>query len=207
MLIDRSRKDDWNEFVAASEYPTVMQSYEWGQLKATTGWEPMVIALPDGDSFRAGALVLKRPIPHLGRCLLYAPRGPALDFADRDTFDELLSELRSLAREHRAIAVKIDPCVPDDRREVADMFRTAGMRFSGSDEAGVGGTQPRWVMKTDLTPEPDELLASFKSKWRYNIRLAERKGVVMREFTREDLPEFYDLLKITAERDGFRRRC
>ena len=206
MLIDHSRKDDWNAFVAASEYPTVMQSWEWGQLKAATGWEPMVVALPDGESFRAGALVLKRPIPRLGRCLLYAPRGPVLDFADREAFEELMVELRSLAREHRAVAIKIDPCVPDDRREVADMFRAVGMRFSGSDEAELGGTQPRWVMKTDLTPEPDELLASFKSKWRYNIRLAERKGVVMREFTREDLPEFHDLLQVTAERDGFRVR-
>ena len=140
MLIDHSRKDDWNAFVAASEYPTVMQSWEWGQLKAATGWEPMVVALPDGESFRAGALVLKRPIPRLGRCLLYAPRGPVLDFADREAFEELMVELRSLAREHRAVAIKIDPCVPDDRREGADMFRAVGMRFSGSDEAELGGT-------------------------------------------------------------------
>jgi len=61
-------------------------------------------------------------------------------------------------------------------------------------------------MKTDLRPEPDELLASFHSKWRYNIRLAERKGVTVRDGTRADLPEFYRVLEVTAERDEFRVR-
>jgi lipid II:glycine glycyltransferase (peptidoglycan interpeptide bridge formation enzyme) len=43
----------------------------------------------------------------------------------------------------------------------------------------------------------------MKSKWRYNIRLAERRGVQIRDGTAADLPEFYDMYAETAARDGF----
>ncbi len=47
-------------------------------------------------------------------------------------------------------------------------------------------------------------MASFKEKWRYNIRLAERKGVIVRlDCDKSDLPIFYELLKETSKRDGF----
>jgi lipid II:glycine glycyltransferase (peptidoglycan interpeptide bridge formation enzyme) len=43
----------------------------------------------------------------------------------------------------------------------------------------------------------------MKPKWRYNIRLSERKGVCVREGRGEDLATFYDLLQVTARRDRF----
>jgi len=203
MILDPSHRDDWNDFVAASAYPSVMQSWQWGQLKATTGWEPAVIVVGD-DTIRAGALILRRTLPFLGRSLLYAPRGPVLDWSQPELLDELLGEVREHSR--GAVALKIDPCVPADRTDVVELLRARGFRFTGTDDPDLGGTQPRYVMKTDLTPEPEALLASFHPKWRYNIRLAERKGVTVREGTREDLPVFYELLLVTAERDGFRVR-
>lgn len=207
MLLDQSRSDDWNDFVAASWYPTVMQSWQWGQLKAATGWRPMVVTVDGDGAIRAGALILSRALPHLGRCLFYAPRGPVLDWSNPGLLDEVLAEVRVLARMHRAVALKIDPCVPAERSDVVELLRARGFHFTGSDDPDLGGTQPRYVMKTDLTPEPEELLASFHSKWRYNIRLAERRGVTVREGTRDDLPAFYELLLVTAERDGFRVRA
>ncbi len=167
----------------------------------------MIVALEDGGAIRAGALLLRRPIPHLGRSLLYAPRGPVLDWSEPALLDELLAEIRAVAAQHGAVALKIDPCVPDDRTDVVQALRSRGFRFTGSPDPDLGGTQPRYVMKTDLRPEPDELLASFHSKWRYNIRLADRKSVQMRECSRDDLREFYDLLLVTGERDGFRVRA
>jgi len=205
MLLQPERRDEWNDFVAASEHPSVMQSWQWGQLKATTGWKPMMLAVGDGG-IRAGALLLERALPHLGRCLLYAPRGPVLDWTDRDLFEELLEAIRELARERRAVALKIDPCLSAERTDVTDLLRARGFIFTGTDDPDLGGTQPRYVMQTDLTPEPDDLLAQFHSKWRYNIRLAGRKGVTTREGTRDDLPAFYELLQVTAERDDFRVR-
>lgn len=204
MVLQQQHRELWNDFVAASPYPSVMQSWQWGELKAATGWQPLVVTTSDVP-FRAGALVLRRNLPHLGLGLLYAPRGPVFNWREPDLLDALLAEVR---KHHRgAIALKIDPCVPAERADVVEMLRARGFRFAGSDDPDLGGTQPRYVMQTDLTPEPEQLLACFHNKWRYNIRLAERKGVTVRLGTRADLPEFYQLLLVTAARDGFRVRA
>jgi lipid II:glycine glycyltransferase (peptidoglycan interpeptide bridge formation enzyme) len=59
-------------------------------------------------------------------------------------------------------------------------------------------------MQLDLDKSVDDLLASFHQKWRYNIRLAERKGVSIKsDCTKDDLRAFYDVLQVTAKRDGF----
>ena len=208
MLLQAADRDRWNDFVRASTYPSVMQSWEWGELKAATGWTPLVIALEGEGELQAGALLLERRIPHLRRGLLYAPRGPILDWSNTDLLARLVAEIRTVARQRAAVALKIDPCVPAERTDVAAALEGLGFRFVGSDDPDLGGTQPRYVMKTDLRPEPDELLASFHPKWRYNIRLAERKGVaVTDQATREDLPAWYEVLKITGRRDGFTVRA
>lgn len=203
MLLDESRADAWNDFVHAAEYPTVMQSWQWGQLKAGTGWTPHLLAVEEDGEIAAGALVLERPLPHVGRALLYAPRGPVVDWSDADLFRRWLTEARKLASDRGAIALKIDPPVPAGRKAVVDLLEGEDFRFAGDDDPDLGGTQPRYVMKTDLTPDLDDLMAGFKSKWRYNIRLAGRRGVSVREGTREDVGRFYELLEHTAERDDF----
>lgn len=206
MLLERSDRERWNDFVRAAAYPSVMQSWEWGELKAATGWTPLVVALEDDGELTAGALLLERHVPLLPGGLLYAPRGPILDWSAPGLLERLMDEIRAVARHRHALALKIDPCVPAERTDVVDALERLGFRFVGSDDPDLGGTQPCYVMKTDLRPEPEELLASFHSKWRYNIRLAQRRGVTVREGTRADLPEFYRVLQVTAERDRFRVR-
>jgi lipid II:glycine glycyltransferase (peptidoglycan interpeptide bridge formation enzyme) len=55
----------------------------------------------------------------------------------------------------------------------------------------------------DLTPSEDELLARMKQKARYNIRLAEKKGVTLRVGTQEDFGLLYKMYAETSVRDGF----
>ena len=55
----------------------------------------------------------------------------------------------------------------------------------------------------DLTRTPDELLAAMKPKWRYNVRLAARRGVTVRKGGLADLPLLYGMYAETASRDGF----
>jgi lipid II:glycine glycyltransferase (peptidoglycan interpeptide bridge formation enzyme) len=59
----------------------------------------------------------------------------------------------------------------------------------------------------DLTVPEDELLARMKQKTRYNIRLAARKGVVVRVGTQDDLPMLYQMYAETSLRDGFAIRA
>ena len=57
------------------------------------------------------------------------------------------------------------------------------------------------TIQLDLRPPPDDILAQMKQKWRYNIRLAERKGITVRIGGEADLATFYALSQVTAARD------
>jgi len=196
---DRSR---FNQFVAEFESGDLLQSYEWGDLKAKSGWKPVrVLAEADGRVVAAASL-LKRNIPRSGRSILYASRGPVLDTTDGELVREFTAGLVSIAKKQRAILLKIDPPIPAEDALSRANIMAAG--FQPIAASGFGGTQPKCVMQLDLDKPQEDLLRSFKEKWRYNIRLAERKGVTVREqCSREDLPIFYGLLKETCERDGF----
>jgi lipid II:glycine glycyltransferase (peptidoglycan interpeptide bridge formation enzyme) len=119
----------------------------------------------------------------------------------------LAAELKTLALHHRALAVKLDPALDHTNELAHRALLGQGFNPVSSDEA-VGGVQPKHVMKLDLTSSLDDLLASFHSKWRYNIRYAARQGVeVTADTTRADIEPFYRLLQETASRDGFTVRA
>src|SRR5690606_10258383 len=72
-----------------------------------------------------------------------------------------------------------------------------GWRFS------VDQVQFKNTAWSDLAQGEEALLAQMKSKWRYNIRLAQRRGISVRRGGAADLRTFYDLYAETARRDGF----
>ncbi len=201
MLLSSEHKARWNEFVAGHPTGDFMQAWEWGELKARTGWEPLRVALQEDGEIIAGLQILKRPLPG-GRSLFYAPRGPLVSLAAPERLGQLLTEVRALARAHRALALKIDPALPQPNEAFVRELKKWGARPAPVFSA-FGGIQPRYVMKVNLEPDLEALMASFHPKWRYNIRLAERKGVSIRQGTREDIAAFYEVLQETARRDGF----
>jgi lipid II:glycine glycyltransferase (peptidoglycan interpeptide bridge formation enzyme) len=64
-------------------------------------------------------------------------------------------------------------------------------------------SQPRSAWILDIDRQDEDLLGAMKQKTRYNIRLAARKGVEVREGTPDDLDRFFALYEETARRDDF----
>ena len=196
---DRKRFDD---FVARFDWGDLMQSFEWGDLKSRSGWKPIRVFAEENGEIVAAASILKRSIPKVGRCIMYIPRGPVLDTTNLELVKVFTAKLRQIALQHRAILLKIDPPVPIEDSVSEVNLRSVG--FMPISAQGFGGTQPKCVMQLDLDKSIDEIMASFKEKWRYNIRLAARKGVSVRmDCDKSELKVFYDLLKETCTRDGF----
>ena len=192
--------------MAASPYGDVLQCLEWGAVKRPD-WQPVAVSLGPSSSPNATALVLRRDIPRTGRRIFYVPRGPILDWAQADVARALVERLREQAATQRAVLIKIDPAVPLPAPGVAATLRDLGFLPSPDASGGFGGTQPRTVMKLDIAASPDEIMKGFHQKWRYNVRLAERKGIeVKQNCTRDDLPIFHELYRVTAARDGFTGR-
>lgn len=202
-LINDEEKDYFNKFIASIPKGHILQSYEWGEIKAKTGWQPLRMIIEKEGKPVAAISILKRTIPGIKKAIFYAPRGPVFDIDNSEVFDFLLAEVKKLAYKHQAIFLKIDPDVSAENKVFRGLLISRGFKSAESGE-GFQGIQPKYVFRLDITPDEDTLLANMHNKTRYNIRLATRKGVnIKSECTKEDLKPFYRILQETCARDNF----
>ena len=111
--------------------------------------------------------------------------------------------MKALAKQKKAYVIKIDPDVPSSDTAFAEMLRSFGFRGK---EGGKNfeAIQPRYVFRLNIAGKTeDEIMAGFHQKWRYNIRLAARKGVTVKVCGKEMVPAFAELMLTTGVRDGF----
>ncbi|NPV90749.1 MAG: peptidoglycan bridge formation glycyltransferase FemA/FemB family protein [Firmicutes bacterium] len=200
--IDALERERYNDYVSKAPKGHILQSYEWGEVKATTGWEPIRLVVEDSGEIVAALSILKRRLPGLSYCIFYAPRGPVGDIRNRELMRFLFESTREVARKHKGIFLKIDPDVPVENERFKEFLLSLGFRSARSDE-GFEGVQPRFVFRMDIHPSIKELFDNLAGKTRYNLRLAEKRGVVLRVATKADLPVFYEVLLETAKRDRF----
>ncbi len=187
---------NWNDFVSGHAHAHLLQTDEWAELKGRFGWRARRILLPgsDGDASRAGAMVLFRK--SMGQVLAYVPRGPLVDWSDAGLTEATVARICAAARQEGAFALKIEPGLLDTAQ---NRGRLAAAGFHPSPQT----IQPRSTVVVDLQPDEDTILARMKSKWRYNIRLAARKEVTVRELGAHELPLFQQLVSETGTREGF----
>ncbi len=186
----------WDVFVAGHPHGHVLQTSRWAQLKAGFGWsaDRVVLTAPDGVVV-AGASLLFRRLPW-GQTLAYAPKGPLVNWADPQEARRLLDAVQESCRRHHAALLKIEPEL-EASPVLAERLASLGLRASAQ------RVQPLSTIHVALTPDEDAILSRMKPKWRYNIRLAERKGVTVRQAELADLPAIQGLLEQTGARDGF----
>ncbi len=207
-LVPIADRREWNEALARFPQGHVLQTYEWGEVKGRWGWQPLRFLFQEGGEVRAAASVLRRPVPPTPFCLLYAPKGPAFDYEDLSLWPRVLDALERLARRQRAIFLKMDPDLRcNGGVEESELEPTAGAVINLLKERGWHFSpeqiQFRNTVLVNLRPSEEELLMAMHSKTRYNIRLAERRGVGVGEAGEDELPQFYQLYAETSARDDF----
>ncbi len=187
--------DAWKRFVSAHHEAHILQTAEWGELKAGFGWE--VVRLVCGD---LGVQILFRKLP-LGFTVAYMPKPIAFDrgpwTVDREvpsTVHRLWSEVDDICRKKRAIFLKVEPDFWDDE---PSSLLTSNISLLTSKH----NIQPPRTIIISLEGDETDILNRMKQKCRYNVRLAEKKGVSVRAW--DDLEGFHRLMQVTGGRDGF----
>jgi peptidoglycan pentaglycine glycine transferase (the first glycine) len=220
----------WDSLISKLPNPHFLQTYEWGQVKAKYGWEPIYLVWDHDGKMKeerdpvhlsflfppsAAALILKRQILRNGFAarlsILYSPKGPLLDWTNEPLRKRVLDDLQSFAKKQGAIFLKMDPDVvlgtgiPQGEDDVLDNGGQAVMSEMKrrSWEYASDQIQFKNTVLIDLHPTEEEMLARMKQKTRYNIRLAEKKGVALRIGTLDDLGLLYKMYAETSVRDGF----
>jgi peptidoglycan pentaglycine glycine transferase (the first glycine) len=233
-LLRSDECDLWDHFVASAPAGHLLQSWSWGELKRAFGWEPRRVAFwdPTFRHIQAGAQVLLRPLPFSRYSMAYLPKGPVLDWSDIALTRRFFSELHAILRQERVAFLRLEPDL-SERIELATgeqdeapsdaLIHACEAAIPGGERYGVAlgrvaarnlstmgfqpvpdRIQPRRTIVVDLTADEPTLLQRQKTRWRYNIRLAERKGITIRPAQNlDDVRAWYDLLEITRQRNRF----
>jgi lipid II:glycine glycyltransferase (peptidoglycan interpeptide bridge formation enzyme) len=174
---------------------SLWQSLEWEGYQKALGREARLYGLPGGQKGQgrqegqkgqficdATALVIIDRTRG-GLAVWDIPRGP---IGKSEAVADLLQGIVAEAKREGALAVYFSP---------SNELKAKSYQLSARKE------QPEATVILDLTRSDEELLSVMHEKCRYNIRLAEKRGVVVQES--RDVDHFYELLQSTASRDGF----
>jgi peptidoglycan pentaglycine glycine transferase (the first glycine) len=177
-----STAEAWDAALLAAPYPHLLQSYRWGELQSRFGWETHRETL---ETSAASVPVSLQVAPTLvpGQRYGYVPKGPAVG-ADEQA--EVLGQLAEIAAAAGLAFLRVEP-------ELEAFEPPEGW-------VRAVATQPPQTAIVDLTREPEQLMSSFKPKTRYNVRLAERRGVEVD--LSDDITAFDALSRETSARHG-----
>lgn len=192
---------EYEAFLSAHPRGTLFQSGLWAGVKKSWRWRAVVFRR-DGE-IAAGMSILLRRVPGTPWKLAYAPRGPVCDPEDQEALAALTEGARELEMQENVCLLKLDPDMPLEDTGFQKSMTALGYRLL-AESWNFDRIQPQHLARIDLRgKDAESVLAGMKQKTRYNIRLAERKGVEVRVCGAEHLPEFCRLMKTTGIRDGF----
>ena len=178
-----------DRFVMASDQNTLFQCSAWAEIK--DNWDHVFYSVTKGESIVATAMTLIRYMP-LGKTLMYIPRGPVMDYINRELVKFMLDHIKADAKKRKAIAVRFDPSIlsrkysyrsrneehPYFNQDIIDTLISYGAVHKGFTIRIEEATQPRFNAEMDVTEDYRQHLEHKTEKC---IRAAEHKGVTVYE--------------------------
>ena len=203
-ILEWKDKKSWNQFVVGNSNPaSFLQSWEWGEFQKSQGHQVLRLGFVPAQTkereqgeLLACASLIKRCFPIPGLCYWYCPRGPVIKKDKLGSQETIIQHLVAELTESKEVLLRVAPFWKQEQDKTHWI--------------DIGFTKPKILLHqqepalTWLTPLQDsvKMLAIMHQKTRYNVRLAERKGVKFKFYdSSSDLEDFWRLLKSTASRE------
>ena len=192
-IIKITDKKQLNDFVSSGTHAQFLQSFEWGEFqKEVSGVIWLIGVIEDDGRLIASAKLVKKQLP-MGKSYFYCGRGPIIRDMNRAKViaNELFNTIKDLAVDEGVMFLRFEPIYEFNVLDFSfPIFQTIDV-------------QPSQTLILDLTKSEEEILQAMHQKTRYNIRLAEKKGVKIVEAGADRFEEFWQLLTSTGDRDDF----
>jgi lipid II:glycine glycyltransferase (peptidoglycan interpeptide bridge formation enzyme) len=187
-LIDN--QEDYRGLVGEIKPSQFLQSWQWGEFQKKLGREVQRIKISRENDLAAVGQAIIHDLP-FGLRYIYLPRGPVISPLAANHDDEFVSifEKELIKLDKKAIFVRTESIDFD--------FSRPGWRKTKE-------VQPEHTLILGLDMGEDNLLAAMHQKTRYNIRLAAKRGVSVRQMAEGEFDKFWNLISVTTERDKFR---
>lgn len=161
-----------------------MQTPFWAKLKEEAGWKPYQVE---------DIWILQKNLP-FGKNFLYCPE---VEWDQIQNIQNFLTKIQKNIKKSSTLFFRLE--ILDEFDDII-IQKLKQFGFIKSFEE----VQPEWRQIIDIAKSEEEILAQMKQKGRYNIRVAQKHGVMIERS--ENINEFYELFRETAKRDGFEIR-
>ncbi len=204
-------EEEHDNFAKASQQTNLLQSAKWAQLKDNWGNERIGF-YQDGQMVATASILIKQ-LP-LGFTMLYIPRGPIMDYGNRDLVNFVLETIRQFGKKKHALFAKFDPALllrqykldeVDTATENAQVrqfianLEKAGAEWTGETTTIAESIQPRYQANV-YTQE--DILATFPKHTKRLMKDAINRGVKTNRGSLDDVKTFADVVALTENRKG-----
>ncbi|SHE70743.1 lipid II:glycine glycyltransferase FemX [Clostridium fallax] len=211
--------DDVNKFNNVNKKGHIFQTSYWANVKKD--WQVKYFGgFDESNNLVLTAMMLLRKAPYINAYMGYVPRGFTCDYNNKQLLIEFTEYLRGFAKENKISFITIDPDIHFaenektiiEGEEIKNFLRSLGYR--NSDSKNFEGIQPNFVFRLNL-PKLDSkedskksVFKQFSSKTRYNIKVAEERGLSVEVYDKENINDsvltaFHDIMVTTGKRDNF----
>lgn len=205
---------DLDAFVAASPMVSLLQSSAWAKVK--DNWDHEYCAIYKDGQLAGTAVMLFKPVK-AGYTMAYIPRGPVMDWSDRELVQTFIAHLKKTARKHKALFMKADPALVineyasrdyNENRvpqldEWMEIITSTGACHQGYTKEIRETIQPRFV---SVVKQCEDVMAHMPRQTQKHVKLADRKGVTVTIGHKELLDPFARMVEKTARRKGISLR-
>ena len=203
-------QEEFDEFVKNHEYCNLLQSYNWAKVKKN--WDHMYTGVYKDNELVATGLVLIKRLP-LSFCMYYLPRGPIMDYKDKELVQYYFDQLKKLAQKDHCIFIKFDPAIHvndydsksyntnryKETELYLDTFKSCNAIHLGYTTSIADTVQPRFQSNVYSYENIDETLPKHTKRL---IKDADRRNVQIIHGQGEWLDEFSRLVELTESRKG-----
>ena len=188
-------KKTWEGFSLSTSPNTFLQSWNWGEFNISLGRKIWRLGVYSGPKLVGIGLVVKQP-SRFGS-YLYCPRGPVLNWSQKEQFRAIFEKLKAIGEEERCIFIKTDPLL-EETVENREIFKQLGFKSAVT----FMQVEDAWLLPLEKSEEG--LLADMRKTTRYLVRNEPKQGVQIEISGKpETINKFVDLLYSTAARKGF----
>lgn len=201
--------EEHDNFAKSSNQTNLLQSSNWAKIK--DNWENERIGFYKDDALVASASILIKALP-LGFTMLYIPRGPIMDYSDKELVAFVISSLKKYGKTKRSLFIKMDPALllkqykigeeVDENKDTLtaiDNLKAAGCQWTGRTTTIAESIQPRFQANV-YTQE--DMTATFPKHTKRLMKDAIHRGVITSRGTIDDVKAFADVVALTENRKG-----
>jgi hypothetical protein len=198
-VVEIDDRDRWNALVVGCPAYDLPQGWEWGEIQRDAGWRAHRYAVFAGSTCIGAVSVARRRLPGLPYSILYASRGPLLDWSDERAWRAVLAAIRRLAERARAVFLRVSPAAAHDDPEAGAALVRHGFRPLADD--CTTWNAPRVVLTLSLDGDEDALHGRLRKGIRRDLAAAQRRGAQVRVARRRDDLLAFHRLTVAAGRD------